>query len=236
MPKISAYKHNGTIIPVDKAKIGTAYQCPWTGRIVATKRSYVKHLKDLRKDRIHKAIKERKFNLLGENFRNQSNFNKIIDWIHLHPEWFLENSMRNDDCRSERYNKKLFDKFSIEMINLNLRWSSHVSNSHSCPLNGVTNWCNSYDDRPTGYPGWQGRIKFKTTCEIPGFMSALFKNTGINLGSGGGGGQYYTYDVSIFVDDWPKLRKATHLSLLKNNTYSENFVYTNEKYKNVEKL
>ena len=33
-----------------------------------------------------------------------------------------------------------------------------VSNSHDCPMDGVTNWSRSDTSLPTSYPGWCGRV------------------------------------------------------------------------------
>lgn len=44
MPAIKVYKsgQKGVLIPVSEAKVAAGYQCPWTGKLYATKKSYVK--------------------------------------------------------------------------------------------------------------------------------------------------------------------------------------------------
>jgi hypothetical protein len=117
-------------------------------------------------------------------------------------------------------------------ITHSLRWSDHVSNSHACPVGGVTNWSpsrNSDKTAPTGYPGWRGRIDWLVAWpkEFDGFYlgSDLFSRGSFqsgrqraHTGSGGGGGGHFNkefdtwcqrpgYDFSIFASDWPGLTR-----------------------------
>lgn len=106
-------------------------------------------------------------------------------------------------------------------INLN-SFTRQISNTHSAPLNGVTNW-HSATDKPRGYPGWNGAIKFSVSCpqNVRSHGSDFFDGTGINTGSGGGGSAVcqkfknhtenrYRYDLKLFADDWVGL--AAHES------------------------
>ena len=50
----------------------------------------------------------------------------------------------------------------LEFTRFDMRWSDSVSNTHSCPHNGVTNFSQGYNRQqgknlPEGYPGWTGR-------------------------------------------------------------------------------
>lgn len=216
MPAIQAYKHKGTIIPVDSAKKGKAYQCPWTGKIVATKRSYVKHLSELRTTRMHRRARQLQWQRLGEDLWNQTSFEKIVRWVELHPEWFLDNAQNTGfSSDRDRYDVIRSD-FSICITYLNLSWSESVSNSHSCPHNGVTNWGGTRDKAPRGYPGWQGCIEYKISHSLPGFGSDILKGTRIHTGGGGSGnGLNYNFEVKFFADDWPGLSKGRVWEALK---------------------
>jgi len=114
---------------------------------------------------------------------------------------------------------KLKISFTRGFDSLSMRW---VSNSHNCPIDGVTNWCNEHKDRPTGYYGWQGRIEGKiTTLDGKKFDKYYFSDIlanrfsndklpycrGINSGSGGGGNEGFGYDLQLFVDDFPLLKE-----------------------------
>jgi uncharacterized C2H2 Zn-finger protein len=221
MPKIKAYKGNGAIIPVEDAKIATAFKCPWTGEIFGTKKGYVKHLKVLREDRIHQGIRDRIQNKIFEEFINQGSFEKIIEWIELHPEFFFDRAMQHGHYGWRDRREHIRDKFWIKLTYLNVRWSGDVSNSHSCPRIGVTNWggrdtLKDGSPAPRGYPGWEGRIEFQLSHDL-GFGSDVFRNVGIHTGSGGGQrDNRYGYDVKFFASDWPGLEKNRIFEILKS--------------------
>ena len=208
MPAIKAYKHKGSIIPVDQAKLGKAYQCPWTGKIVGTKQTYVKHLRELRSSRMHRRARANRWQRLGEDLWNQTSFEKIVKWVELHPEWFLDNAKRRGWASDAKRFDSVRDVFSVKITYLDLTWSDHLSNTHSCPLNGVINW-GSDADKPTGYPGWGGRIEYQLSHDLPGFGSALMDGTRIHTGTGGSiNGTNYGFSVEFFADDWPGLKKG----------------------------
>jgi hypothetical protein len=119
-------------------------------------------------------------------------------------------------------------------INLGLRWHDDVSNSHSCPHDGVTNWGGRNkmpdgSDAPVGYPGWQGSIDWivEWPKEFDGVYlgSDLFSRgtfcTGrqrANTGSGSGAGTHFNkefntwcqrpqYGFSLFASDWPGMAR-----------------------------
>jgi uncharacterized C2H2 Zn-finger protein len=223
MPKIKVYKGNRAIIPVEDAKVATAFKCPWTNEIFSTKKSYVTHLKVLREDRIHRAIRARIQRKVFEELINQPSFEKIIEWIETHPEFFFDRLIHTarDGWRDRR--EHLRDKFWIKMTYLDVSWSNSVSNSHSCPRGGTTNWAgrNTLKDgspAPRGYPGWRGRIEFQLSHDL-GFGSDVFRNIGIHTGTGGGSGisnNRYGYDVKFFASDWPGLEKNRIFEILKN--------------------
>jgi hypothetical protein len=79
---------------------------------------------------------------------------------------------------------------TIVGMKLDLTWNPAVSNTHSCPHNGVSNWGGRDKKAPTGYPGWRGRIWIRAAAECPGFLSHYLDRSGIHLGSGG----YGVYD------------------------------------------
>ena len=218
MPKIKAYKGNGAIIPVDDAKVATAFKCPWTNKIFSTKKSYVTHLKVLREDRIHRAIRDRTKNKMFEELINQDSFEKIIQWIETHPEFFFDRIVHNGRVGWRDRREHLRDKFWIKMTYLDVSWSETVSNSHSCPRGGVTCWSSheAKDGRPRGYPSWVGRIVFQLSHDL-GFGSDIFRNIGIHTGTGGGISENrYGYDVKFFASDWPGLEKSVLFDILKN--------------------
>lgn len=231
MTKIKVYKGNGVVIPIDEAEVSTAFKCPWTNKVFSNKKSYIAHLKVLREDRIHREIRAKNENKLFEELINQTSFDDIINWIETHPGFFFDriNHDRREGWRARRAH--LRDDFKVEITLLELRWNDMASNSHSCPRGGRTCWssADAKDGRPRGYPGWTGRIEFKVSHDL-GFGSDIFRNVGINTGSGGGiGNGHYGYGVTLFASDWPGLEKARVFEILKENT-TDSFLYGKRKY------
>ena len=223
MPKIKAYKGDGKIIPVDIAKVSTAFQCPWTNKVYGDKRSYIKHLKELRESRMHARARALRRQRIFEEFTMQPDLDHIVKWIELHPEFFFDGCIQAGRDRWGDRRAKFRDDFSIKILYFDLQWSDRISNTHSCPRSGVTNW-GSNDDKPRGYPGWQGDIAYQLSHDI-GSFSDIFKSTGIHTGSGGGRGDLKcAYDVKLFADDWPgmkMLRAMTDTISYNHMTYGQ---------------
>lgn len=209
MPAIQVYKSGATMIPVDDAKKAKAYICPWTKELYASKRSYVSHLKKLRTDRMHRRARHLLHQRKLSDMWNQPDFDSVIKWIHLNPEVFWLNAKRQGWSSDATRWDKVRDSFSLKITSLNLTYSDSVSNSHSCPHNGVTNWGgrDTFKDgtlKPRGYAGFSGRIEFHAPVEPLSFCSDVLKGTRIHTGTGGGGGGgNYGYSVTFFLDDWP---------------------------------
>lgn len=218
MPKIKAYKGDGKIIPVDMARLATAFQCPWTDKVYGDKRSYLKHLKELRESRMHARARALRRQRIFEEFTMQPDLDHIIKWIELHPEFFFDSAITAGRDRWGDRRAKFRDDFSIKILYFDLRWGNNISNSHSCPRDGVTNWGHHIDDRPRGYPGWQGEIEYQLSHDIGSFTD-VFKRSGIHTGSGGGRGNFKcAYDVKLFADDWPGMKMLR--AMTDNNNYN----------------
>jgi hypothetical protein len=108
-----------------------------------------------------------------------------------------------------------------------------VSNSHSAPLDGVTNWGGN-PGKPSGYPGWNGRVWIRYYNPGLSPSSDAFNSTLTYPGTGGGGAyggpwesiehaywvlsckkhksikdalrpQLCSWDYRIYLSDWPAL-------------------------------
>lgn len=202
MPRIQVYKDKGKMIPVEQAKLANAFICPWTENLFATKRGYVKHLRDLRETRMHRRAKQNRWQKKFEDFYNQPDFDSVIRWVELNPEFFFDHATKNGFGYNRHADKR--NDFWIRITYLNLRWSDNLSNSHSCPRGGVQNW-GRQPGKPDGYPGWGGSIEFQVSHSL-GFGSDVFRNLGINTGTGGGiSDNRYGFEVKFFASDWPKI-------------------------------
>ncbi len=213
MPAIQVYKGNGVMIPVDVAKQAKAYVCPWTNELFATKRSYVGHLKKLRTERMHRRAKYLRLQRKLQELWNQPDFKSVVKHIHDNPELFWELGKRSGWASDNKKWDSIRDEFTITIKYLDVAYSDNISNSHSCPHNGKTNWGGREVGKdgvpvPRGYPGFGGRITYKLSHDTRGFGSDVTKGTRIHTGTGGGGGDLtYSYDVKFFLDDWPGLKK-----------------------------
>ena len=110
-----------------------------------------------------------------------------------------------------RTNKNL-EKYNNKLIGLvfEVRYSKIVGNTHSCPINGVTNWALREEGKPTGYPGFHGRVWLRFMNNQGSFGSNVLYKTGLNTGTGGGG----SYDGI-----WKQLITASYkLSKVTNET------------------
>ena len=218
MPRIKAYKNAGKIIPVADAKIGTAFECPWTGKLFGDKRGYVAHLKALRADRIHRQIRLKRMERLKDELWTRSDFDSVISWIELHPEVLFDAVMdRGHEGWADR-RAHLRSDFWIKITYLKVQYSDSVSNSHSAPHGKQTNWGGDKKDVPRGYPGWSGHIEFQLSHDLS-FGSDILKTLRIHTGSGGGtSGQRYGYGVTFWADDWPGMNMMRALTDGSENT------------------
>lgn len=212
MPRIKAYKGAGSIIPVEEAKIATAFRCPWTKKVYGNKRDYVKHLKHLRENYMHRRIRAAAVQKKKENLWNQPTFQDIVAWIEMNPEFMFDNGLR-EGWRHDNV-EKYRDKFWVKITYLDIQWGPNTSNSHSCPRGGVTNWGRGEPNKPTGYPGYTGSIEYQMSHDI-GFGSDVMRGLGIHTGSGGGAGDnQFGYSVTFFDADWPGLVANRTMDLL----------------------
>ena len=92
-----------------------------------------------------------------------------------------------------------------------------VSNSHNCPINGVTNWGNIDPDKPASYLGWSGQVNGTLNGKVQkktfgGSIADLIKEKFkvIHTGTGcPGRPNEYRIRISceLFLDDFPKLKE-----------------------------
>jgi hypothetical protein len=222
----------------------TVWKCDQTGKLFEDQTKYKSHLRKLARERntkrklmVAEAVANQKWNELYE--REQS----IHDWACMvinHQDMFWAEAAKHDAYDWSVVGKTHSRKKDtvvcpvprlLEFTQFDVHWNPKVSNSHSCPHNGVTCWSSreAADGRPTGYPGWSGRVEWIVAWPkewdgtyIGGdlFSGGTFR-TGrqrAHTGTGGGGGMRYSekhkchvmsfgYDFRIFAADWPGLAR-----------------------------
>ena len=224
MPAIKVYKHDGKAVPVDRAKVAKAYECPFTGKIYLSKKAYLLHLKKVREEQIRKINRTKRINAAIVDLNSQPNFDKIIKWIETNSWFFLANAKRHRDGWYDEDRWPAPEDFWIKITCLDVCWSHCVSNSHSAPRDGIQNWGRD-TDIPRGYPGWSGWFEFEMSHNLPCFSSDIFRDTGIHTGSGGARGKNgYGYEIRFYDSDWPGLDKQKVLAILSEKDQS-NFNY-----------
>ena len=217
MPRIKAYKGAGKIIPVEEAKLVTAFRCPWSQKVFSVKRDYIKHLKVLRENYMHARVRAKATERKKQELWNQPTFLDIIKWIEMNPEFMFDNALRVGWARDGAEKKR--DQFWMKITYLDLNWTSSASNTHSCPRGGVTNWGMREDGKPKGYPGFTGRIEYQMSHDL-GFGSDAVRNLGIHTGTGGGtGDNRFGYSVTFFDADWPGLVSNRVMDILADNSW-----------------
>lgn len=221
----------------------TAYKSVTDGKIFEDKAKYQNHLRKLARHRLEQkrlmiaeAEKDAPWAEMYE--REQS----IDDWCQMvidnqHLFWAEAAAGNPYDWTNvgkkigRRKDGRVVPVPRVLKITHDLRWDDSVSNSHSCPHNGVTCWSSreAKDGRPRGYPGWHGRIEWLVEWpqELDGIYigSDLFARgtfrTGrqrAHTGTGGGGGGHFNkefntwvqrpgYSFSLFAADWPGLAR-----------------------------
>lgn len=220
-----------------------AWKSEADGKIFEDKSKYQAHLRKLaryrlaqRKLQIAESAKDAAWAELYE--REQS----IDQWMQMvidHQHLFWAEAAAGDPYDWQNVGKKLSRGKNAQVmpvprvlkITHQLRWSEMVSNSHSCPVGGVTCWSSreAEDGRPRGYPGWTGSIEW--LVEWPKEFDSYYLGSDLfskgtfrsgrqraHTGSGGGGGGHFNkefntwcqrpgYDFRIYASDWPGMAR-----------------------------
>lgn len=191
------------------------WQCPHTKKLFIEQDEYKAHLAKLARQR-RKVKHENKIRSTFHEWLTEERLK--LDSIDNLSTWLIDNQRIIMDAANlipcgnwageGFYDSDLFTEIKFEY----LKWNSSVSNSHSCPKGGVTNWGGreKFADgapKPNGYPGWQGYIRgsLKRLKKHNGSYpaSGFFKLVGIHTGTGGGGNERFGWDVKVFAEEWP---------------------------------
>lgn len=199
-----------------------ARKCRFTGQIFDELEiaKYVRHLAELR-------VKMRNARQLA-NIRDT--FNAWLRTERAKPiavaelsQWVIDNQARLMEsfnaihCREGMF--RASDKFLpgdkfVTIVIPETKFDNNVSNSHTTPDTGVTNWCNRNPALPSGYPGWKTRVTYKTEYKNRGRSpqwSGLLNMVGLKTGSGGGGGDIASFELAIYLDDWTGLKHQQYI-------------------------
>jgi len=193
-----------------------ARQCPFTGKLFKEENidKYLLHLEKVRKLNREKNLYIYHRNTFKDWLAEEK---KLITNVDMIVPWFLKNQRRIMDTVNSRNGgdrDKFYDTDTFAELEFkNAYYIAYLSNTHSCPDTGVTNW-SKLNGLPTGYRGWAAIIAGSLDRasnhmgEYP--VSEALKLIGIKTGTGGGGNKNFSWSCSIFLDDWPGLIEAVN--------------------------
>jgi hypothetical protein len=211
------------------------WKCPHTGKLFEDKTKYKSYLSNLAKERrVQRKLQEDRDQARAWWDQAQDIEMSIEDF----QQWIIDNQMQfwKDSAAYNTYDWKDVGKKTrggvvmpipelVSFTEFRLTWSDTVSNTHSCPHNGVTNWGVRNPNAPIGYPGWCGRFSWR--CKWPKEFAGVYlpgdifdgKDCRINTGSGGGGGMidgymHHAFSIEIFAADWPGLARYREKKLM----------------------
>lgn len=196
-------------------------KCRFTGKVFEESNidGYVLHLTKLRE----KMREGRRLANVKASFNNWLSIERAkpitVDGI---AQWIINNQHHIMDAFNAIYSGRgaqFDDKFlpGDRLIDLRIstpRFDKNVSNSHQSPDSGITNWCNRNSELPSGYPGWHGRVAFaykSANNNRTVDWATLINMCGLKTGSGGGGGCNRSYELYLFIDDWPGLQHQKYV-------------------------
>jgi len=189
------------------------------GKLFELKSKYTAHLRKLAAERLCQkkidAVTTSREQFLIDMGNTVTSITSLEQFIKDNWAWFAANGASSNMWRRIPAS----NRHKLGRVSITAKWADHVSNSHSCPRGGVTNWSsfNAAPGTPTGYPGWVGTITFtidagvsghKVPRKLSGFGSDYFENTTLHTGSGGGdggGNNQYSYELKLFAADFPKM-------------------------------
>jgi hypothetical protein len=210
-----------------------AYKSDADGKIFEDKGKYQAHLRKLASARrAEKKVEqmEAERELFLAMMGQVKSLDELNQFIKTNWNWFWANGAQHDFYRWDRKGEAApFHEYHAVTIS-DLRWSEGMSNSHCSPRKGVQNFDTRADynkGKPTGYPGWSGRINIhvkppmskhkKNPYMHDGWGSSYFDRTTICTGGGGGGGTHdkdgdkyisYSYEVKLWAADFPAMYEA----------------------------
>lgn len=176
----------------------TAYECEHCNKLYKSKSAFNKHAVKHTEEMKRKAHASEKLHFARLNAESVDDFvNKVKQSVN-------------------EYLECIGEDFRLLVLDVDVRYSKCVSNTHCAPIGQVTNWYNK-NDLPNGYIGFVGRVHIEYSSD-PNLShnfsgSRLISERFLHTGSGGyqgtgANGEYKLgYDCRFFLDDLPKLKE-----------------------------
>ena len=216
----------------------TVWKSDADGKLFEDKTKYQKHLRKLGRERLARRkleiVEAEKDAVWAELYDREQSIEQWRDMIIAEQHLFWAEAARHDVHDWSIVGKKRKGVVCpipqlLEFTEFRLTWNDNVSNSHSCPVGGVTNWGVREPEAPTGYPGWEGRADWVYAWpkewdghylggDLFGGFANHYGRSRAHTGSGGSGGTVFSkkhgcyvtscgYSLNIFASDWPGLAR-----------------------------
>lgn len=198
-----------------KSLIKVQFVCPETGKAFSTAASAEQSAKKAQNEAAKKAAQKVKNDLIHDSFRLE--LEDIRDFAAL-------------------LNEKVKKHIGVDIdIRLNSLRFGMQSCSGSAPIGEQANWCARDKNLPAAFLGWKGTLSGKYAKKngkevnrdtITGsfrfseYQTKFGGFAGVNTGTGGGGISLWAYECTIFLSDFPKLKKtyAEYLKVMESHS------------------
>lgn len=205
------------------------WKCDADGKLFEDEKKYKAHLRKLAAERRHQRKIEAAKVAHAEFIQQMcqvASFKELEEFIKDNWSWFFYNGAKREAWKGNQH-REIHEYVSVTFTEI--RWNDSLSNSHRCPMSGVTNWGGRVPGAPRGYPGWRCRVNIKVRTpqkkykgklyHVDGFGSSYFEGTPIGTGTGGGGGERdgvtsYAYDCEIWADDFKVINEMREKAIV----------------------
>ena len=205
----------------------TVRKCPITKKVFFGDDEYATHIINLRQrmnlERIHMRSRKEAQSLVWHYIDKEiSTINELQEFVqkHLHDIFIAFNGGRPEVDEAVR-------KSSLPMFRLDLKYDEYVGNMFECPRDGVKNYGKG-SGKPQHYPGFKGKVTYQLENN-PDSDDAMYNDKlrtcmgltdalgyiGIHTGSGGGSNTH-VYEVTMFQDDFPAIRRSIFKAKLRD--------------------
>jgi hypothetical protein len=204
MPLIDAHVCARTGTLFETAGTTPSWVCPRSKEVFGSREEYRKHLKSMarinRHDRDVAAVRE-KFAAKIKTIYKCVSPDEICRWLETHGHEIAQGIVYENSLKRGEQPPV---EFQLRDVKMTLKFSDHLSNSHSAPEGKEQNWRRD-PNLPLGYPGWAGVISGRYDYRDTVSYTDVFKATKIRTESGSGNGRIFHYNVKLFAEEWPSM-------------------------------
>lgn len=201
----------------------TVWKCEEDGKLFEFEADYKKHMAKLARARAEQKKFEENHRIekqwWDDNFFNTVRSPaQLVPALNQHAQIIISPAIENYWGKKV----KVIEIPTFHYLEFDFNFKENTSNTHDCPVGGERNF-GWKEDKPRGYPGFSGRIKYGVYWEkrnegVYPCDGDMFEPARIHSGGGGGGsmtklpdGRYiqtFSYEYRLFLDDYPGIKKS----------------------------